>query len=128
MRSCNRIVDQLKLMQNGVGVEFSLHRVVQPVLDQPRIRSGRYRTGRGGQTMVNLPSNRNRSPTPLAEPSQGSPKVAASTRVALRSKTWTSIQTALTNAIFFTHARTLSKFAGPCRAGGRSAAQRIRSS
>jgi hypothetical protein len=33
MRSCNRIVNQLELMQNGVGVEFSLHRVVEPVLD-----------------------------------------------------------------------------------------------
>src|SRR5258705_1457332 len=54
MRSCNRIVAQLKLMQDGVGVEFPLHRVVQPVLDQPRIRSGRYRAGRGGQTTINL--------------------------------------------------------------------------
>jgi hypothetical protein len=32
MRSCDRIVDKLELMQNGIGVEASLHRVVQSIL------------------------------------------------------------------------------------------------
>src|SRR5262245_21600207 len=54
MRSGDRIVDKLELMQNGIGVEVSLHRVVQSILHQPGIGPGRHRAGCRGRTAINL--------------------------------------------------------------------------